>query len=342
MSGTRDDLPGPANPGAATDHQILVVENLKTYFFVQDGIVRAVDDVSFSLAPGEVLGLVGESGSGKSMTCRSIMRIVPPPGRIVEGRILYQGEDILAWPESRLPSYRGSEVSMILQEPMTALNPVLSIGTQIVETIVQHEGSTQHAARGRAIELLRLVGIPSPERRLDEYAHQFSGGMRQRAMIAIALACKPQVLIADEPTTALDVTIQDQIIRLVTDLQHELGMSVIWVTHDLGVVAQICHRVAVMYAGRIVEHADVVELFENSRHPYTHGLMESIPTSVSREGALVPIPGQPPNLLNLAPGCAFAPRCRYVVDACHSAATPLRTVTDGHWSACIRFEEIWT
>jgi peptide/nickel transport system ATP-binding protein/oligopeptide transport system ATP-binding protein len=230
---------------------------------------------------------------------------------------------------------------MILQEPMTALNPVLSVGTQIIETIVQHEGGSRHAARDRATELLRLVGIPSPERRLDEYAHQFSGGMRQRAMIAIALACKPQVLLADEPTTALDVTIQDQIIRLVVELQHELGMSVVWVTHDLGLVAQLCHRVAVMYAGRIVELAGVFELFENSHHPYTHGLMESIPTSVSRQGSLVPIPGQPPNLLNLAPGCAFAPRCRHAVETCRSAATPLRPVMDGHWSACIRFEEIW-
>jgi oligopeptide transport system ATP-binding protein len=320
---------------------ILEVKNLKTYFKLPEGVVKAVDGISFSLEPGEVLGLVGESGSGKSMTCRSIMRVVPPPGHIVDGEILYRGENILSWPESRLTQFRGSEVSMILQEPMTALNPVLSIGEQIIETFVQHKNISRSEAREQSVELLRVVGIPSPERRLKEYPHQFSGGMRQRAMIAIALACQPQVLLADEPTTALDVTIQDQIIRLVLDLQEEMGMSVVWVTHDLGVVAQLCHRVAVMYAGQIMELADVIELFENSRHPYTHGLMESIPTSVSRQGKLVPIPGQPPNLLNLPPGCPFAPRCRYVVDECRTAEIPLRPVAVRHRSACIRFEEIW-
>jgi oligopeptide/dipeptide ABC transporter ATP-binding protein len=330
-----------ATPTREISGAILAVENLKTYFYLEEGIVKAVDGVSFALAPSEVLGLVGESGSGKSMTCRSILRIVPPPGRIVGGHILYQGEDILARPESKLTSYRGSEVSMILQEPMTALNPVLSIGAQIMETVLQHETVSKAEARERAIDLLRFVDIPTPERRLDEYPHQFSGGMRQRAMIAIALSCRPKVLLADEPTTALDVTIQDQILRLVADLQQEMGMSVVWVTHDLGVVAQICDRVAVMYAGRIVEMAGVVELFENSRHPYTHGLMESIPTQVSRQGRLVPIPGQPPNLLNLQPGCAFAPRCRYALAGCHSAETPLRRVADQHWSACIRVEELW-
>jgi len=320
---------------------ILQVENLKTYFYVQDGIIKAVDGISFSLAPGEVLGLVGESGSGKSMTCRSIMRVVPLPGRIVEGHIYYRGQDIMTWPESQMPSFRGSEISMILQEPMTALNPVLTVGEQIVETILQHENVSRGEAQVRAGELMQLVGIPSSERRLQEYPHQFSGGMRQRAMIAIALSCRPQVLLADEPTTALDVTIQDQIIRLVQGLQEELGMSVIWVTHDMGVVAQLCRRVAVMYAGRIVELAKVIELFENSRHPYTHGLMESIPTSVSREGRLVPIPGQPPNLLNLAPGCPFEPRCRYSVEECRTVDIPLRPVSREHFSACIRFEEIW-
>jgi len=320
---------------------ILTVQDLRTYFYLQEGVIKAVDGVSFSLAPGQVLGLVGESGSGKSMTCRSILRLVPPPGQIVGGKILYRGEDILARPENKLTSYRGKEVSMILQEPMTALNPVLSIGDQIIETILEHEEISKTEAQDRAVELLRLVGIPSPEQRLQEYAHQFSGGMRQRAMIAIALSCRPRVLMADEPTTALDVTIQDQIIRLVADLQQEMGMSVLWVTHDLGVVAQMCHQVAVMYAGRIVELASVIELFENSRHPYTHGLMDSIPISASRKGRLLSIAGQPPNLLNLAPGCPFEPRCRYAVDACRSAETPLRPVSDGHLSACIRFEEIW-
>ncbi len=321
--------------------EVLRVENLKTYFTAHDGVVKAVDDVSFSVHPGEVLGLVGESGSGKSMTCRSIMRVVPPAGRIVGGHIYYGGEDILTWPDSRLKAFRGSEVSMILQEPMTALNPVLSVGEQIVETIVEHESIARTDALERAIELLRLVGIPGPERRVKEYPHEFSGGMRQRAMIAIALACRPQILLADEPTTALDVTIQDQIIRLVQSLQAELGMGVVWVTHDLGVVAQICDRVAVMYAGQIMESADVIELFENSRHPYTHGLMESIPRTGSRQGQLIPIPGQPPNLLNLPPGCPFAPRCRYATEECQAQRVSLREVSPGHLSACIRFEEIW-
>lgn len=322
-------------------NDILRVVDLKTHFNVQDGVIKAVDGVSFEVRTGEVLGLVGESGSGKSMTCRSIMRVVPPPGRIINGHIFYEGEDILTWPASRLKSFRGSEVSMILQEPMTALNPVLSIGEQIVETIVEHENISRGEALNRAIELLRLVGIPAAERRVREYAHQFSGGMRQRAMIAIALACRPKVLLADEPTTALDVTIQDQIIRLVQGLQDELGMGVVWVTHDLGVVAQLCDRVVVMYAGQIMETAEVIELFENSRHPYTHGLMESIPKGRSRQGQLIPIPGQPPNLLNLPPGCPFAPRCRHATDACRRERVPLREVAPEHHSACIRFEEIW-
>ena len=320
---------------------ILEVKNLKTHFHILEGVVKAVDGVSFSVEPDEVLGLVGESGSGKTMTCRSILRVVPSPGEIVEGEVFYRGEDVLGWPESRLTKFRGSEISMILQEPMTALNPVLSIGDQIVETIVQHNDVSRSEARRQSIEALRSVGIPSPERRLKEYPHQFSGGMRQRAMIAIALACQPQILLADEPTTALDVTIEDQIIRLIRDLQEEMGMSVIWVTHDLGVVAQLCDRVAVMYAGLIMELADVIELFENSRHPYTHGLMESIPTGVSRQNRLVPIPGQPPDLLNLPPGCPFEPRCRYAVEQCRTADVPLRPVGPGHQSACIRFEEIW-
>lgn len=322
--------------------EILKVENLKTYFKLQDGLVKAVDGVSFSVKQGEVLGLVGESGSGKSMTCRSILRLVPEPGKIIAGKVLYRGEDVLKWPESQLVDYRGKEVSMILQEPMTALNPVWTIGEQMIETIVQHEGVSASVAREQSIELLRMVGIPVPDRRMNEYPHQFSGGMRQRAMIAIALSCKPKVLLADEPTTALDVTIQDQIIRLVKDLQSETGSSVVWVTHDLGVVAQLCDRVAVMYAGRIVEMADVIELFENSRHPYTLGLMESIPTGELKGKKLIPIQGNPPDLLNLPPGCPFAPRCRFAVSACKSADPQLRPVTQDHFSACIRFEEIWS
>ena len=321
---------------------ILRIEHLKTFFKTQNGVVKAVNDVSFSVAAGEVLGLVGESGSGKSMTCRSIMRLIAAPGKIVGGKIFFHDEDILTWPESSLVDYRGAQVSMILQEPMTALNPVHSVGTQIVETIIQHEHVSQTEAKGIAVELMRKVGIPAPERRLKEYPHQFSGGMRQRVMIAIALACHPKVLLADEPTTALDVTIQDQIIRLVQSLQSEMGMSVVWVTHDLGVVAQLCDRVAVMYAGLIMELADVIELFENSHHPYTLGLMESLPSGGSRnENKLIPIPGQPPDLLNLPEGCPFKPRCRYAEDRCSTPDIPLRLVKPGHYSACIRFEELW-
>ena len=231
---------------------------------------------------------------------------------------------------------------MILQEPMTALNPVLSVGEQIVETIIQHESISRSEAQLRAIEMLKLVGIPAPERRIKEYPHEFSGGMRQRAMIAIALACRPKILLADEPTTALDVTIQDQIIRLVQGLQAELDMGVMWVTHDLGVVAQICDRVIVMYAGQIMESAGVIDLFEQSRHPYTQGLMASIPKTGSRQGQLQSIPGQPPNLRHLPPGCPFAPRCRYATKECTAGRVSLREVSPGHQSACIRFEEIWS
>jgi peptide/nickel transport system ATP-binding protein/oligopeptide transport system ATP-binding protein len=270
------------------------------------------------------------------------MRVLPYSARFAGGSIYYGGEDILKWPNSRLKSFRGSEVSMILQEPMTALNPVLTVGEQIVETVVQHENLSRADAQERAVEMLRLVGIPSPERRVKEYPHEFSGGMRQRAMIAIALACRPKILLADEPTTALDVTIQDQIIRLIQGLQAELNMGVVWVTHDLGVVAQICDRVIVMYAGQIMESAGVIELFEESRHPYTEGLMASIPRTGSRQGQLRSIPGQPPNLRHLPPGCPFEPRCRYATAACKTGRVALREVSPGHHSACIRFEEIWS
>ena len=321
--------------------ELLRVENLKTYFPTPNGVVKAVDGVSFSVAEGEVLGLVGESGSGKSMTCRSIMRLLPSSARIEGGKVCFRDKSVLDLSEQQLTSWRGAEVAMILQEPMTALNPVLTIGEQIVETIVQHEGVSRGEAHMRAVDALRRVGIPAAGRRVDEYPHQFSGGMRQRAMIAIALACRPKLLLADEPTTALDVTVQDQIIRLVQDVQRELGMSVIWVTHDLGVVAQLCDRVAVMYAGRIVELADVADLYEASRHPYTRGLMESVPSGSVRGRGLIPIPGQPPDLLDLPTGCAFTPRCRYATNQCSATDPPLRSVTPGHSSACLRFEEIW-
>lgn len=321
--------------------EILKIENLKTYFTSRKGIVKAVDDISFTVSEREVLGLVGESGSGKSMTCRSILRLVPPPGEIVSGKIYYGNEDIMSWSENRLTQYRGAEVSMILQEPMTALNPVHSVGMQIIETILQHENISKKEAENRAVDLLRMVGIPAPQRRLREYPHQFSGGMRQRVMIAISLACRPNVLLADEPTTALDVTIQDQIIRLIRNLQEEMGMSVVWVTHDLGIVAQLCDQVAVMYAGHIVEMTNVIELFENSRHPYTIGLMESVPSGKSRHlNQLVPIQGQPPDLLNLPPGCPFRERCRYAIEACAEGGISLQKISADHYSACIRYEEL--
>ncbi len=321
---------------------LLRVENLETHFFTFGGIIKAVDNISFELAEGEVLGLVGESGSGKSMTCRSILRLIPESAKIVGGRIIYRNEDILSWPDNKLTHYRGEQVSMILQEPMTALNPVVTIGHQIEETILQHESISREEAKNKAIDLMRMVGIPVPERRIKEYPHQFSGGMRQRVMIAIALACHPKILLADEPTTALDVTIQDQIIRLIRDLQKEIGMSVVWVTHDLGVVAQLCDRVAVMYAGRIVELAKVIELYENCRHPYTLGLLESVPSGGNRtKNKLIPIPGTPPNLANLPPGCSFKPRCRFATDKCNSPKIPLVEISSDHYSACIRYKEIW-
>jgi peptide/nickel transport system ATP-binding protein len=321
--------------------EILRIENLKTYFYTRAGIAKAVDGISFSVDRGEVFGLVGESGSGKSMTLRSILRLVPWPGRIVEGHIYYQGDDILAWPDGELIDLRGSEIATIFQEPMTALNPVMRVGNQIMEALQEHENLTGKALRGRAIELLRLVGIPAPERRLKEYPHQFSGGMRQRAMIAIALACTPKLLLADEPTTALDVTIQDQILRLVVDLQEQLHMSVIWVTHDLGVIGMICERVAVMYAGEIVEIGRVANVLTEPRHPYTLGLLESIPAPERRDNALVPIPGVPPAAQDYPSGCRFHPRCRFATEECKQAATPLVQIKPGHFSACIRVAEIW-
>lgn len=321
--------------------ELLKVENLKTYFFTREGVAKAVDGVSFSLAPGEVFGLVGESGSGKSMTLRSILRLVPPASRIVGGHIFYQGEDILSWPKNRLTELRGSEISMIFQDPMTALNPVLRVGDQIFETLQEHQHLTKEELHDWAIELFRLVAMPLPERRLREYPHEFSGGMRQRAMIAIALACQPNLLLADEPTTAIDVTLQDQILRLIMDLQEQLQMSVIWVTHDFGVIAMICKRVGVMYAGKLLELAEVSEILAEPRHPYTLGLLESIPGYDTRGEALVPIPGSPPDVRNPPSGCPFHPRCRFAVEDCEQAPVLLSEVSPDHFSACIRVGEIW-
>ena len=316
---------------------MLSVRDLNTVFPSERGRLHVVRDVSFDLAPGEVLGIVGESGSGKSVTLRSLVRLHRPPTEIT-GRVIWNGEDLLRAPERRMQDVRGGEISMIFQEPMTALNPVLTVGSQIGESLAEHEDLRGRAARDRAAELLSLVGIPSPRERLDAFPHEFSGGMRQRAMIAIALASRPQLLLADEPTTALDVTIQDQILKLLLRLRDQLGMAVILVTHDLGVVAQTCDRVAVMYAGRLVETAPVRELFRAPKHAYTLGLRRSVPDGGAARTQLAPIGGSPPDLRSLPPGCPFAPRCGFAIDACREAEPPLVDVGPDHRSACIRHD----
>ena len=318
---------------------LLELRDLRTVFHTSRGALTAVDGVNLTLHEGEVLGLVGESGSGKSVTLRSILRLVRSPG-VVSGQVLWRGKNLLELPESSLRKVRGGEISMIFQEPMTALNPVLSIGQQITETLQEHTKLSNQEVQARAVELLELVGIPSPKERLKDYAHQFSGGMRQRAMIAIALASNPKLLLADEPTTALDVTIQDQILKLLLRLKDTLGMGVILVTHDLGVVAQTCDRVAVMYAGRIVEVAPALELFKQPRHAYTLGLLNSVPSAESTRRPLIPIPGSPPNLANLPPGCPFAPRCAYATSECQLERPALAAISSTRLSACIHFDKL--
>ncbi len=304
---------------------VLEVTGLKTHFFTRSGVVKSVDGLSFSLQPGEILGLVGESGSGKSVTGFSILGLVDPPGRIVEGSIKLDGRELVGLDEASLQSVRGRELSMIFQDPMMTLNPVLRIGTQITETVLAHERVSAKAARARAVEALAMVGIPAPEERLDAYPHQFSGGMRQRVAIAIALLHSPKVVIADEPTTALDVTIQSQILAKVQELCRETGTSLVWITHDLTVIAGLADRVAVMYAGRIVEEGSVDSVLDHPRHPYTQGLIGSVPSTGARGTRLAQIPGSAPSLANLPKGCAFAPRCSSVMDICHVAAPPLFT-----------------
>lgn len=316
---------------------ILSVSNLSTTFITPKGPLRAVNDVSFDVYPGEVLGIVGESGSGKSVTLRSILRLLRPPTQLL-GEVRWRDEDLLRASRKRMRKVAGAEISIIFQEPMTALNPVLTVGDQILESLYEHERLSKKQAKARAEELLSLVGIPSPRERLGDYAHQFSGGMRQRAMIAIALASNPKLLLADEPTTALDVTIQDQILKLLLRLKDQLGMSVVIVTHDLGVVAQTCDRVAVMYAGRIVETAPVTQLLGAPRHAYTLGLLRSLPGKGTRRQPLLPILGAPPNLSQLPPGCAFAPRCPYASDACLARVPPLVEVAPEQFSACVHHD----
>ena len=323
----------------AVTRPLLEVRDLTTYFFTGAGIVRAVDGVSFALAPGEAVGLVGESGCGKSVTALSIMGLVPsPPGRTLAGQVLFDGRDLLGLPESELRRVRGGEIAMVFQDPMTSLNPVLPIGLQLVESLEFHRGASRRVARRRAIELLDLVGIPAPARRIDDYPHQFSGGMRQRVMIAMAISCQPRLLIADEPTTALDVTIQAQILDLLRRLRRELGMALILITHDLGVVAGICDRVNVMYAGFVVEQAPTRHLFARPRHPYTLGLLNSVPRIDRPLGArLIPIEGMPPDLIAEPAGCPFAPRCTFRIERCTAEAPALARVLDGqadHRAAC--------
>ena len=330
---------------APASETVLEVKNLKTVFFTDSGLLRAVDDVSFSVHRAETLAIVGESGCGKSVSALSILRLVPdPPGRIVGGEILLEGTDLLSLGEAEMRLIRGNRISMIFQEPMTSLNPVMRIGDQITEAVRLHRDITESQAREQGVEMLRLVRIPEPARRALEYPHQLSGGMRQRAMIAMALACRPALLIADEPTTALDVTIQAQILALILDLQKELGTGLILITHDLGVVAQTAQRVVVMYAGKKVEEADVESLFARPLHPYTRGLMASIPALPTANRAtaekLAEIPGAVPSLARLPPGCAFAPRCALATERCRTEYPPLESFGRGHFAACWRAAEL--
>lgn len=315
--------------------KLVEVRDLKTHFFTSDGVVPAVDGISFHINQGESLAIVGESGCGKSVTSLSVMRLIPwPPGKIVEGDILFDGESLLEKTDRQMQNIRGNDISMIFQEPMTSLNPVYTVGFQISEAIQLHQGQTAQQSMERAIEMLRLVGIPLPERRVHEYPHQLSGGMRQRVMIAMALACNPRLLIADEPTTALDVTIQAQILELMRKLKTEMGMAIMLITHDLGVVAEMAERVVVMYAGKIVEEADVVTLFKNPMHPYTEGLMRSIPRLDSdKKEKLHVIKGVVPNLTNMPEGCRFSPRCPYSMDICLKQE-PQLVERDGHKVSC--------
>jgi peptide/nickel transport system ATP-binding protein len=317
---------------------LLEVENLQTHFATADGINRAVDGLSFSVEAGETVAIVGESGCGKSVTSMSILRLIPePPGKIA-GSIRFQGKDLLKLTEREMRSIRGNEISMIFQEPMTSLNPVLSIGKQIGETLRLHQGLSAREAEAKAVEMLTLVGIPEPARRVKEYPHQLSGGMRQRVMIAIALACNPKLLIADEPTTALDVTIQAQILDLMRDLKHRVGAAIVLITHDLGVVAEVAERVIVMYAGRKVEEAPVVELFRNPKHPYTKGLLGAVPklgSSLTGETIrLAEIPGLVPSLKQRIQGCVFASRCNQSTDLCREIAPALEDKAPRHSAAC--------
>jgi peptide/nickel transport system ATP-binding protein len=331
--------PETRGPESKTQN-LLEVSGLRVYFRVEGGVLKAVDGVSFHIAAGETLGLVGESGCGKSVTAYSILQLVPvPPAEYAGGEIRFRGENLLALNEDGMRRVRGNLISMVFQEPMSSLNPILTIGDQVTEAILEHEKRSRREAREVAIEMLRRVGIPSPETRFREYPHQLSGGMKQRAVIAMALVCRPQLLIADEPTTALDVTIQAQILDLLGELRREFNMSVLLITHDLGVVAETCDRVAVMYAGKVVEYAPVVELFERPKHPYTHGLFRSLPMLSEKKETLRVIPGAVPSPLDFPTGCRFRTRCPMARDVCRQEPD-LREILPDHFAACHFAEEV--
>ncbi len=318
--------------------RLLEIKGLKTHFFTEEGVVRAVDGIDLYIDKGETLGVVGESGCGKTVTALSVMKLIAmPPGKIVEGQMLYEGRDLVTLPPAQMRKVRGKEISMVFQEPMTSLNPVFTIGEQIAEAVRLHEGLGRRAAMDKTVEMLKIVHIPNPERRVKEYPHQLSGGMRQRVMIAMALSCNPKLLIADEPTTALDVTIQAQILELLNELKAKLGMAVLLITHDMGVIAETAQRVMVMYAGKVVEEAPVKDLFKEPLHPYTQGLLRSIPridTAAIHKQRLEAIPGVVPSLLNLPQGCRFAPRCQFVKPMYTEKEPPLKEVKRGHKVAC--------
>lgn len=313
---------------------LLQVENVKTHFFTDKGVVKAVDGVDFKIKKGETIGIVGESGSGKSVTSMSVMQLVEEPGKIFEGKIVFKGDDLLEKSEAQMRTIRGNEISMIFQEPMTSLNPVFKVGEQIMEVLTLHQDMTKDEARNKAIEMLNIVGMPRAERVVDDYPHQLSGGMRQRVMIAMALACEPSLLVADEPTTALDVTIQAQILNLMNELKEKLGTAIMLITHDLGVVAQMADHVIVMYCGKVVEDAPVEELFENPMHPYTKGLLKSIPSLEGETERLDSIEGMVPHPLHLPEGCYFEPRCPYAIEKCKTHQPRLEEVSAEHKVSC--------
>ncbi len=315
---------------------LLEVKGLKTRFFTEDGVVHAVNGISYDLEEGDSMGIVGESGCGKSVSVLSVMRLIPePPGKIVAGEAIFEGRDLMKMDPEEVRKVRGNKIAMVFQDPMTSLNPVLTVGRQIDEALELHMGMDKNQARKRTVELLEMVGIPEAANRADDYPHQFSGGMRQRVMIAMGLSCNPRILIADEPTTALDVTIQAQIVELVKRLRDDIGMAIVWITHDLGVVAGLSEKLVVMYSGYIVERASVKDIYGDPRHPYTIGLLASLPRlDETRKRRLFSMRGLPPDLIDLQPGCPFAPRCNYVIDRCWSETPPLEPVAIGHEIAC--------